>query len=77
VCVCVGFNGAGLYLSLPLSAENMLDRDTVEQTIKQVWASLWNAAGFKERAHYGLDQSKVAMALLVQPYVRQMRQSEC
>ena len=70
---CTGFNGAGLYLSEPVSASDLDDAHAIESAIKRVWASLFDAAGYKERAFFGIEQQKVAMALLVQPYVDRHR----
>jgi pyruvate, water dikinase len=74
------FNGAGLYDSTSVCAEDSLDNDvqgpshcdpnqpkerTIERGLRTVWASLWNARAWDERAYYGIDQSRVAMAVLV------------
>lgn len=37
-----GFNGAGLYESVPLIGESSQDPAKVEAAIKKVWASVWN-----------------------------------
>jgi phosphoenolpyruvate synthase/pyruvate phosphate dikinase len=58
-----GFNGAGLYDSytgIPGDPEK-----TIERAIKRVWASLWNVAAFEEREYFKIDQTSVAMAVLV------------
>ena len=34
-----------------------------------MWASLWSDRGYAERAAFGIDQSRAAMAVLVQPVV--------
>ncbi|MFZ5892582.1 MAG: PEP/pyruvate-binding domain-containing protein [Myxococcota bacterium] len=60
-----GFNGAGLYLSEGIEAENTA-RD-MDDAIRAVWASLWNARAFSEREYYSVDQSQVAMAVLIHP----------
>jgi hypothetical protein len=58
-----GFNGAGLYDSytgIPGDPEK-----TIGRAIKRVWASLWNEAAFEEREYFKIDQTSVAMAVLV------------
>lgn len=57
------FNGAGLYTST--SAELDDDERPVDLAIKTVWASLWNTRAFEERYYANVDQSAVAMAVLV------------
>lgn len=57
------FNGAGLYTSQGAELDD--DEDTVEKAIKTVWASLWNTRAFEERHYSNVDQSSVAMAILV------------
>jgi hypothetical protein len=74
------FNGAGLYDSFSGCLADDLDDDelgpsrcdpsernerTVCRALKRVWASLWNAKAYDERAFYGIDPSKVAMGVLV------------
>jgi phosphoenolpyruvate synthase/pyruvate phosphate dikinase len=58
-----GFNGAGLYDSYTAVPGDPLK--TIEKAIKRVWASLWNLAAFEEREYFKIDQSTVAMAVLV------------
>ena len=60
-----GFNGAGLYLSEGVDADAASTR--IDDAIRSVWASLWNDRGFAEREYYGVDQTQVAMAILVHP----------
>lgn len=57
------FNGAGLYTST--SAELDDDQRPVDLALKTVWASLWNARAFEERLYANVDQSSIAMAVLV------------
>ena len=57
------FNGAGLYDSFT----HRPDEGHVEQTVKQVWASLWNRRAFEERHFYRIDHFHTAMAVLVHP----------
>lgn len=61
-----GFNGAGLYASL--SCRDPLDRAKLAGTIVKCYASLWTKRCVIERFTFGVDESSVAMALLVQPY---------
>jgi Pyruvate phosphate dikinase, AMP/ATP-binding domain len=57
-----GFNGAGLYDTMP----NVRGRDNLALAIKKVWASVWNLRAFDEREFYGIDQTAVYGAILVQ-----------
>ncbi|BCE02534.1 PEP/pyruvate-binding domain-containing protein [Marinicellulosiphila megalodicopiae] len=57
------FNGAGLYHSL---SAQIGDKDaTIENALKTVWASLWNVRAYEERQYANIDQSAVAMGILV------------
>lgn len=57
------FTGAGLYQS---KSGNPNDANLpVDEAIKTVWASVWGARAYEERAWYGIDQIKVGMAVLV------------
>lgn len=58
-----GFNGAGLYDSF----SHRPDEGGIENTIRQVWASLWNLRAFDEREFYRIDHFAAAMAVLVYP----------
>jgi hypothetical protein len=60
-----GFNGAGLYSSLGLEPDEVDAH--LDDAVRAVWASLWNERAFAERAYYSVDQSQVAMAVLVHP----------
>ena len=62
-----GFNGAGLYESVVVPAG--ADDAAVSQAIRRVWASVWTLRGFEERDWFRIDQTAVAMAVLVQPFV--------
>lgn len=62
-----GFTGAGLYRSVVLPA-NATDAETAD-AMREVWASVWLLGAFRERAWYRIDQRRVAMALLIQPFV--------
>ncbi|WP_225413594.1 PEP/pyruvate-binding domain-containing protein [Stigmatella hybrida] len=57
-----GFNGAGLYDTVP----NVLGREALGAAIKQVWASLWNFHAVEERRRFGIPPSSVYSAVLVQ-----------
>lgn len=57
-----GFNGAGLYDTVP----NVKGDEALEAAIKQVWASLWNTHAVAERELYGIAPNTVYAAVLVQ-----------
>jgi hypothetical protein len=74
------FNGAGLYDSFTGCYADDTDADDtgpsacdssesnergVCRALRKVWASLWNPKAYDERAFYGIDASRVAMAVLV------------
>ena len=76
----IEFNGAGLYDSTSVCAQDDLDGDGdgpshcdpsrekergVARGLKKVWASLWNFRAFEERAFYGIPQDAAAMGILV------------
>jgi hypothetical protein len=58
-----GFSGAGLYDSYT----HQTDEGHLAETIKQVFASLWNFRAFEERAFYRIDHFTTAMGVLVHP----------
>lgn len=58
-----GFNGAGLYDSYT----HRPDEGRLENTVRKVWASLWNLRAFEERDFYRIDHFEAAMAVLVHP----------
>ncbi|MBA3695503.1 MAG: PEP/pyruvate-binding domain-containing protein [Methylotenera sp.] len=60
-----GFNGAGLYDTVP----NVKDRAALQAAIKQVWASVWNLRAVQEREHFGIPHNKVFPAVLIQKAV--------
>lgn len=60
-----GFNGAGLYDTVP----NVRDEKALEAAIKQVWASVWNLRAVEERNHFGIPHNQVYPAVLVQTAV--------
>ena len=57
-----GFNGAGLYTSVP----NVTDQAALEAAIKVVWASVWNDGAFAARESAGIDHRSVMAGVLVQ-----------
>lgn len=58
-----GFNGAGLYESKTGILGDSIK--SFEKAIKQVWASVWNESSYWEREIFGIDQSNIAMGVLV------------
>jgi pyruvate, water dikinase len=79
------FNGAGLYDSFSGCLADDLDKDTkgpslcdaneskehtLARALTRVWASLWNPEAYDEREWYGIDQSRAAMAVLVDSRVQ-------
>ena len=62
-----GFNGAGLYDSIEVSA--MPSPQQVADALRGVWASVWLERAFEERDWYRIDHRGVAMGVLVQPFV--------
>ncbi len=58
-----GFSGAGLYDSFTHRA----DEGPLGNTIKQVYASLWNFRAYEEREFYRIDHFAAAMGVLVHP----------
>jgi len=57
-----GFNGAGLYDTVP----NVVGRSQLGAALKTVWASLWNFRAVDERDAFGIDHRQVYSAVLVQ-----------
>lgn len=57
-----GFNGAGLYDTVP----NVKGDAALEAAIKKVWASLWNLRAVQERHAFGIDDHQVFAAVLIQ-----------
>ena len=57
-----GFNGAGLYTSVP----NVTDQAALEEAVKVVWGSVWNEAAFAAREAAGIDHRSVMAGVLVQ-----------
>jgi pyruvate, water dikinase len=58
-----GFNGAGLYDSFT----HRPDEGDLSETVKQVWASMWNYRAFEEREFHRVDHRIAAMGVLVHP----------
>ncbi len=56
-----GFNGAGLYDSYT----HRPDEGHLGNTVKQVWASLWNYRAFEERDFHRIDHMSAAMGVLL------------
>lgn len=59
-----GFNGAGLYLSTSVPASST--REQLADGLRRVWASAWTFVGFEERSWFRIEQTEVAMGILVQ-----------
>ena len=58
-----GFSGAGLYDSYT----HKPDEGHLAETVKQVFASLWNFRAFEEREFYRIDHKATAMGVLLHP----------
>lgn len=59
------FNGAGLYTSI--SAELDQPDRRVDDALRTVWASLWNGRAYDERRYANIDDTDIAMGVLVHP----------
>lgn len=57
-----GFNGAGLYTSVP----NVVTDQGLADAIRTVWGSVWNDAAFEARQAARIDHRTVAAAVLIQ-----------
>jgi hypothetical protein len=57
-----GFNGAGLYDTVP----NVRGKKALGEAVKHVWASVWNFRAVEERSLFGIDHRKVYGGVLVQ-----------
>lgn len=57
-----GFNGAGLYDTVP----NVLGKKALGEALKQVWSSLWNFHAVEERALFNIDHRACYAGVLVQ-----------
>lgn len=61
-----GFNGAGLYDTVP----NVVGKQALGAAIKTVWASLWNLRAVEERDAFGIDHQQVYAAVMIQVGVK-------
>jgi Pyruvate phosphate dikinase, AMP/ATP-binding domain len=57
-----GFNGAGLYDTMP----NVVGKQALGEALKTVWASLWNFRAVDERDAFGIDHRQVYFGVLIQ-----------
>jgi pyruvate, water dikinase len=60
--------GAGLYESKAAQPHDPVD--TLADALRVVWSSLWSFRAFEERAYAGIDQTAVAMGVLINPSYR-------
>lgn len=73
----VDFNGAGLYESTRVCVLDEAEREdpsacdpdskarSIARALRKVWASAWGFGAFEERQYFQIDQSRVAMGILV------------
>ena len=57
-----GFNGAGLYDTVP----NVVGKKNLGEAVKTVWASVWTLRAVEEREAFGIDHKQVYAGVLVQ-----------
>jgi hypothetical protein len=57
-----GFNGAGLYDTVP----NVVGKQAIGDALKVVWASVWTLRAFDEREAFGIDHRTVYGGVLIQ-----------
>jgi len=57
-----GFNGAGLYDTVP----NVVGKKALGEALKTVWASVWTLRAVDERDAFGIDHRQVYGGVLVQ-----------
>ncbi|TMQ18909.1 MAG: hypothetical protein E6J90_19165 [Deltaproteobacteria bacterium] len=57
-----GFNGAGLYDTVP----NVVGKQQLGEALRTVWASLWNLRAVDEREAFGIDHRQVYFGVLIQ-----------
>ncbi|MEM6959007.1 MAG: PEP/pyruvate-binding domain-containing protein, partial [Myxococcota bacterium] len=62
------FSGAGLYTSTSVELDD--PERTLDDGLRTVWSSLWNARAYEERRRGHIDQNAVAMGVLVHPAFR-------
>ena len=67
-----GFNGAGLYDSKTQKPDET-EKDGIDKSLKQVYASLWNFRAFSEREFHRIDHLAAAMGVLVHPNYKDER----
>jgi hypothetical protein len=68
-----GFSGAGLYTSISGAIGDPKHR--VEDGLRTVWASLWEARAYDERELAHIDHSKTAMGVLVHDAYNQVERA--
>ncbi len=66
-----GFNGAGLYTSLSGTLKD--PEHPMTEAILTVWASLYSARAYEERRYHNVDESSVAMGILMHRAFRSER----
>ncbi len=59
-----GFNGAGLYRSVVVSADP--SASALADALRDVWASTWSLQAYEEREFFRIDHARVAMGVLAQ-----------
>jgi len=57
-----GFNGAGLYDTVP----NVKDKKALGEALKKVWGSIWNFHAVEERTLFAIDHRACVAGVLVQ-----------
>lgn len=57
-----GFNGAGLYDTVP----NVVGKKALGEALRVVWASVWTQRAVEEREAFGINRRQVFGAVLVQ-----------
>lgn len=57
-----GFNGAGLYDTVP----NVVGKQALGEALAKVWASVWTLRAVEERTAFGIDHKQVFAGVLVQ-----------
>ena len=62
-----GFSGAGLYRSVRVEAQPTDEQ--IADALRRVWASVWSMRAFEERDWHRIDHRRVAMAVIVQPFL--------
>lgn len=59
------FSGAGLYDSYTYRPGH--ETRTIANSLKRVWASVWNVRAYDEREHFGIPHLDVYMGILISP----------